>query len=207
MGSLWQGDRVCLRGIEPQDWRAFLEFDLESDDMRHAWQLMPPRSAEGYRRWAAEAGVAPDAEVFRLTIESLDERAVVGCLNTINPDPHHGTFGYGVAIGRRFQRRGFAREAVILLLRYMFGERRYQKCNVEIYDTNLASRALHESLGFTLEGRRRRDRYYAGGYHDTLLMGLTVEEVATTSARLRAVGLSNSSNKLPDDGALRTDDQ
>lgn len=62
----------------------------------------------------------------------------------------------------------------------MFGERRFQKCDVGIYAYNSASLRLHERLGFVMEGRRRRARFFAGEFHDLVLMGVTVGEFAAT---------------------------
>jgi len=95
-------------------------------------------------------------------------------------DKNAGVFSYGIAIGADFQRRGYANEAIILLLRYMFGERRFQKCDVGIYAYNTASLRLHERLGFVHEGRRRRHQFFAGHHHDMVLMGMTVEEYAAS---------------------------
>jgi hypothetical protein len=81
MGSIWQGERVRLRGIEPDDWEAFMRFDQDSEDMRSGGMLFQPRSAEGYRRWAREqAEKGPDvrSDDFDLAIESLAEKCVVG---------------------------------------------------------------------------------------------------------------------------------
>jgi RimJ/RimL family protein N-acetyltransferase len=47
-----------------------------------------------------------------------------------------------------------------------------------VYGYNTASVKLHEKLGFVEEGRRRRRQFFAGGYHDLVLMGMTVEEYA-----------------------------
>ena len=69
-----------------------------------------------------------------------------------------------------------ASEAVRLVLRWAFGEARYQKCDVTIYEFNEASVAFHRHLGFAEEGRRRRAVYTAGGFYDELLFGITAEE-------------------------------
>jgi RimJ/RimL family protein N-acetyltransferase len=179
MGSIWQGELVRLRGIEPDDWEAFMRFDQESDDMRSGGMLFQPRSAEGYRRWTAEqAARGPQAGVddFNLAIESLAEECLVGSIGTHLSDRRAGTFGFGLGVGRPHQRRGYASEAIVLLLRYMFGERRYQKANVGVYAFNTASLRLHAKLGFVEEGRRRRAEFMGGRYHDEVLLGLTVEE-------------------------------
>lgn len=69
-----------------------------------------------------------------------------------------------------------AEDAVRILLRYGFWERRYQKCNSACVDTNEASIRLHEKLGFSEEGRRRRHWFLDGEYRDDVLFGLTREE-------------------------------
>jgi len=179
MTSFWVGERVRLRAVEPEDWRAFQEFDAYSADMRAADMLHPPRSEEGYRRWAAEQAVAGSVgDVFRLVIAAVEDDAVVGTVNTADSDPRPGRFSYGIAVGRPYQRRGYAREAIVILLRYMFGERRYHKCEVGIYGFNQASVALHRRLGFVEEGRLRDHEYFGGRHHDLVLMGVTAPEFA-----------------------------
>src|SRR5206468_2823488 len=81
MASIWEGERVRLRGIEPGDWEAFMRFEQWSDDVRAGGQSLLPRSAERYRQWAAEqAAKAPQAgaDEFELAIESLAEECLVG---------------------------------------------------------------------------------------------------------------------------------
>jgi hypothetical protein len=64
MTSIWTGTKVRLRGVEPDDWQAFLRFDEHSIDMRNADIVHPPRSAAGYREWAANQA-SPDSTTTR----------------------------------------------------------------------------------------------------------------------------------------------
>lgn len=177
MTSFRMGERVRLRAVEPEDWRAFKEFDAYSADMRSGDKTHPPRSDEGYRNWAAEQAQSPaHGDAFRLAIVNVPDEAVVGTVNTAEAEPRPGRFGYGIAIGRPYQRQGYAGEAIMILLAYMFGERRYHKCEVGIYAFNGPSRALHRHLGFTEEGRLRDHEYFTGRHHDLILMGLTAPE-------------------------------
>ena len=176
--SIWTGERVRLRGVEPEDWEQFHGFDAYSVGARSADILHPPRSEAGSRLWAEEASTAKvTGDEFGLAIESLDGD-VVGHLSTSNADPRAGRFSYGIAIGRAFHRRGYASDAVVVLLRYMFGERRYHKVEAEIYAYNEASLALHERLGFQQEGRLRDHEFFAGRYYDVVVMGMTADEFA-----------------------------
>jgi len=179
MTSFWTGRKVRLRGVEPEDWQAFRHFDEHSADMRAADMIHRPRSAEGYREWAAEQATRKAAgDEFLLAIETLADRTLVGTLSTHRADQRAGRFGYGIAIGHDHQRHGYATDAVIPLLTYMFGERRYHKCEVGIYAFNTASVALHQKIGFQTEGRLRDHEYFAGRHHDLVVMGMTADEFA-----------------------------
>ena len=114
---------------------------------------------------------------FDWVIATLDGEPV-GTIETNNVQPRNGTFGYGVFVGREHQRKGYASEAITLVLRYYFQELRYQKCTIFVHSDNAASRALHERLGFRLEGTLRRMIYTHGQYVDALYYGITAEEFA-----------------------------
>jgi RimJ/RimL family protein N-acetyltransferase len=179
MASPWEGERVRLRALELTDVDAFWAADDDGEGSRSGWRVFPPRS-----RWAAgewvrlHAEASHDGDEFRLAIESLSSRDVVGTLNTQECDAAAGTFGYGVTIWPWHRRMGYASDAVTVLLRYLFGERRYQKCTVGVLAFNEASLALHRSLGFAEEGRVRRAQFRAGRHWDEVILGITVEEFA-----------------------------
>ena len=88
----------------------------------------------------------------------------------------NGLFSFGVVISREHRRKGYAEEAIWILLKYAFWERRYQKCDSACAHTNDGSIALHRKLGFAEEGRRRRELFCNGKYYDSILFGMTREE-------------------------------
>ncbi|GHI10461.1 acetyltransferase [Streptomyces cellostaticus] len=177
MTSFWTGKRVRLRGIEPDDWTAFMR--LAEDEERLGDLLKPPRSAESFRAWAQEqASAKSDDDCFRLAIEAVDTGELVGAAGSHHADPRAGWFEYGVTIGADHRRKGYAAEAVVLLLRFMFAERRYHKCEARIFAHNEASVALHRRLGFVEEGRLRDRVFVAGRHRDLVVMGILADEFA-----------------------------
>lgn len=179
MTSIWAGRKVRLRGIEPEDWQAFQRFDEHSADMRNADMIHPPRANAGYREWAASQSTKQIVgDELLLAIESRIDQKLVGALSTHHVDQRAGRFSYGISIGHDHQRRGYATDAVVVLLMYMFGERRLHKCEVGIHAFNDASVELHRRLGFQFEGRLRDHEFFAGRHHDLVMMGLTVNEFA-----------------------------
>jgi RimJ/RimL family protein N-acetyltransferase len=176
----WQGNLIRLRAVEPADWETFHEWNRDSDAARETYYLPFPKSEEATRRWTEkEALKDPENDVFRLVIETLTGE-MVGTINTHSCDARNGTFSYGLAVGETHRRKGYASEAITLLLRFFFHELRYQKATVHIYSFNEASVRLHERLGFQLEGRTRSMIYSQGLYFDELIFGITSEEFSSS---------------------------
>lgn len=172
--DIWQGQHVRLRGVEPRDADVFFTW-RDSDLGRFTDFVTVPYSYAATRKYFEEMAAVPKDDVFSFIIEN-DAGEVVGIINSHTCDRRVGSFMYGLAIGTEHRRKGYASEAIFLLLRYFFEELRYQKVTVDVYSNNDASQCLHERLGFTLEGRVRRAVFTLGRHFDKLLYGMTVEE-------------------------------
>ena len=176
VNNVWAGTKIRLRAILPEDWERFHDNDEDSDGARRCDVIHFPRSEEGTRLWTEqEAAAEPEGDNHRFAIETLDGE-LVGSMNTHSCDTRHGTFKYGVAIFREHWRKGYASEAVKLLLRYYFEELRYQKVMAHIYAFNESSIQLHERLGFKQEGRLRNMVFTQGRHFDEFIYGLLSSE-------------------------------
>lgn len=176
--SVWRGERVRLRGIEPGDWPVYFAWNQDDEQARHLSDIPFPQSEAAVRQWAErESTRPPDGDAYRFAIEN-EHGEVVGDLTTHDCDRRVGAFSYGIAIRRAQRRKGYAAEAITLVLRYFFRELRYQKATVRVYSFNEGSARLHEALGFVLEGRIRRTVYSNGEFFDELVYGITAEEFA-----------------------------
>jgi RimJ/RimL family protein N-acetyltransferase len=174
--NTWQGNLVRLRAFEASDWEIHYHWDQDSKMERQLYNITFPRSQEATRRWAEkEAAKVPQDDNFFFEIENLTGEQV-GIISIHDCSTRHGTFSYGVAIRSEHQRKGYASEAIILVLRYYFQELRYQKVTTPVFSFNEASLSLHEQLGFQQEGRVRRKIFTRGQYFDEIVFGMTVEE-------------------------------
>jgi RimJ/RimL family protein N-acetyltransferase len=176
--NFWQGATIRLRAIEPGDAETFFAWNLDTDTARLVDFVWPPQSLAAVRAWAERMAAQP-AKDDALNLAVVDaDGAVVGIVNTHSIDRRVGTFRYGVAVRPEQRGRGYAAEAILLILRYFFEELRYQKVTASVYSCNRASIRLHERLGFQLEGRLRRMVFTQGEYFDELHYGMTCEEFA-----------------------------
>jgi RimJ/RimL family protein N-acetyltransferase len=174
--DFWQGKLVRLRAVAPEDWRFFLALDVETEFARYTDNILFPDSPERLKKWTSELAIAePWKHEFRMMIENLNGDCV-GTLNTHSCDPRVGVFRYGISIQHEHRQKGYASDAIRLVLTYFFHELRYQKANVTIYAFNEASLELHKRLGFQEEGRLRRTVYTGGKFYDEFILGMTAEE-------------------------------
>lgn len=175
--NFWETERIRLRGVEPEDWEVHYHWNMDSDMQRDLSQLQFPENKALAKKWAEESSIkTPDSDNFHMEIELNETKEVIGMIAAHHADRRNGTFKFGIAIRQEFQRKGFATEAIVLLLRYFFNELRYQKCHVDIHGWNEDSIRLHEKLGFQKEGQVRRANYAMGKYYDRYIYGITLEE-------------------------------
>jgi len=180
--NVFAGQLVRLRGVEPEDWEMFHTWNADSEAARTGYWIPFPGSKERQRQWAAKLATQDGTDdLFFFVIETLAGE-IVGSIRTHECDRRNGTFTYGVAIVREHQRKGYAAEAIRLLLGYFFRELRYQKVTARVYSFNEASLTLHEHLGFVREGCLRRMRYTNGRYFDDVIYGMTAEEFAASTS-------------------------
>ncbi len=174
--NLWQGEQVRLRAVEPGDWEAYHRSNLDTEAARRHSEIPFPRSTEGQKKWAHELSLAePKDDSYRLVIETRAGE-IVGMISTAFCDRRNGTFQYGLGIFSEHRRKGYATDAIRLVLNYFFNELRYHKVTVYVYAFNEPSLNLHEKLGFQREGRLRQMIFTDGKLHDEILLGLTAEE-------------------------------
>jgi RimJ/RimL family protein N-acetyltransferase len=172
----WQGERTRLRPWRLEDAELRFIASLDSPTLAlHEDGIVLPSSVELQKEWLEKKANLKDDGMIRFAMENLDG-VTVGWLSLHSRDQKNGTFGFGVAIYRDYRGHGYAVDAVRTLLKYGFWEQRYQKCNSVCLHSNEASIRLHEKLGFTEEGRIRRNCFFNGKYHDDVLFGMTREE-------------------------------
>ena len=173
----WQGKKVRLRPVRIEDAEQRFASSLDSP-FRQLLQsgIELPTSVDLLKVKSEKYVGCKEADgVIVFTIENLDG-VNVGGISLHSCDEKNGVFSFGIVIDRQHCGQGYAEDAVRILLKYGFWERRYQKCNSECLHVNEASIRMHKKLGFIEEGRQRRVAFFNGEYYDSILFGMLREE-------------------------------
>jgi RimJ/RimL family protein N-acetyltransferase len=176
MYNLFEGNLVRLRALEPSDSETLFIHRQDTEISRRDARIQWPRSLAAIRQRLENPGDGQSTDDIELAITTLDNQ-LVGEIDVQSTNRRNGTFSIGIGLAERaVWGKGYAKEAMLLVLRIMFHERRYQKCNIEVYAFNTRALALYRRLGFLEEGCLRRNYFTNGEYHDEILLGMTREE-------------------------------
>ncbi|MEM7735797.1 MAG: GNAT family protein [Deinococcota bacterium] len=176
MFNYWQSKTIKLRALEVSDLDFFIALNQDTQRSQFIDWLRPPSSTSTIEHWLKEKAQQGMQDFqYQWMIESL-EGQTVGSIVTHSCDSRTGTFSYALDVLNEFQRRGYASEAIKLVLKYYFHELRFQKVIIAVHSNNVASIELHKHLGFKHEGSHRRMVFSEGRYFDLEWFGLTIEE-------------------------------
>lgn len=171
--NYWEGEKIRLRAIEPEDADFFYQWNLETGTQRSLAWIWCPTSKAAVQEWARKESLKKGEEdAYNFVIERLDGTPV-GTINTHTIERTDGCFRYGLGIVEQERKKGYASEAIEIILAYYFFERRYHKVNVVVYEFNQPSIKLHQRMGFVQEGRLREAKFADGRYWDIFVFGMT----------------------------------
>jgi len=162
--------RFCrLEAIDPSRHAADL-FAANGDDRDgRNWTYLPygpPMHWEDYRRWM-EQFCRGDDPLYHAILERQSRRAV-GVASFMRIDPASGVIEVGgINYSPRLQRTPAATEAMYLMMRRVFDELGYRRCEWKCDALNAPSRAAAARLGFRFEGIFRQAIVYKGRSRDT----------------------------------------
>lgn len=169
----WEGNKVRLRAITENDLDEFLDLTSDIDSQRLGNQIEFPIHPETFRKHIENSRTMGNDRVY-LGIQS--ENKLAGSITVFEANRRHGNFSYGLLVFKEMRRKGYASEAITLILRYYFRELGYHRATARVYAFNQPSIALHQHLGFTEEGRIRDAVLTDGTFHDELVFGMLASE-------------------------------
>ncbi len=150
------GKHVFLRAVELSD--VDVLFQLENDPS--IWSLS--ETIMPFSRFAIEQYVMNSstqdvftAKQLRLIVCENTGKNIVGTVDIYDFNPMHQRAGVGILILEPYRRKGYASEALQLLMHYAFSVLQLHQLYANISADNTASIALFRQIGFEQTGRRK----------------------------------------------------
>ena len=168
--------QIRLRALEPEDLEVLCRWENDSS----LWEVgstLAPFSRYILKNYIAESD-RPLYEVrqLRLIIELEEERKAIGIVDLFDFDPHANRAACGILLDRDYQGRGWATQALRLLIAYAFDRLALHQLYVHIPVTNLPSHRLFLRCGFQPTGCLKGWIRVAGGFLDVQVMQLFADQ-------------------------------
>ncbi|AZJ36222.1 GNAT family N-acetyltransferase [Tenacibaculum singaporense] len=169
------GTHIKLRALEPED----LEFLFQIENNESFWEVshtQTPFSKFLLKQYLENAHLdIYEAKQLRLVIDDKLTGKSIGMIDLFDFNPQHKRAGIGILIHPDFQQKGFASEALQLLIKYCFTHLHLHQLYANITRDNTSSLHLFEKQNFKQTGIKKDWIFHNGTYKDELLFQLINE--------------------------------
>lgn len=163
--------RLYLRAFEPEDYKTIIKWrrDEEINNMLSGTKFFFSEANE--KEWVLKA--IEDSKSIKLAVCDVTNHVHIGNvyitdINYINRSCHSH-----ILIGEKaYWGKGFATEAMHLLIDFMFNERGMNRIVANVLEHNTASIKMHEKCGYKKEGLLRQSIYKNGRFQNQVVLAL-----------------------------------
>ncbi|MFC7202337.1 GNAT family N-acetyltransferase [Haloferax namakaokahaiae] len=169
-GALFlDGDEIELRTVDGDD-VDFLHDLVNDPRIRRGIAALDPITRSQERKWVEARG--KDGSINFIVAVAGETVGTIG----LKPPNDAGVAEVGYMIAPSEWGNGYATDALRTMCGYAFDERGLHKVYANVYETNPASSAVLEKVGFEKEGHHREQGFVDGEHIDVLRYGLLVDE-------------------------------
>ncbi|WP_430929013.1 GNAT family N-acetyltransferase [Polaribacter marinivivus] len=166
------GKNIKLRALEKED----LDFLYQIENNESFWQVsntQTPFSKYMLKLYLENAHLdIYQAKQLRLIIEENSTNLQVGMIDLFDFNPKHKRAGIGILIHPDFQEKGYAFEALSLLINYTFTHLDLHQLYANITDDNIKSISLFEKNNFVKTGIKKDWIFTNNNYKNEILYQL-----------------------------------
>jgi diamine N-acetyltransferase len=167
-----KGRNIALRALEPED--VDLLYEWENDErLWHLSNTVTPFSKHLLEQYVLSSGQdIYTAKQLRLMIDVVeqDERETVGSIDLFDYDPTNKRAGIGILIVKKYRRKGYASQALEILMTYCFEVLHLHQLYCNITPDNEASLSLFRNAGFETVGLKKDWLHIRDGWEDEYIL-------------------------------------
>lgn len=168
--------RLQIKPISHKDAEAL--FNYRKDKEANKYQGWVPESlteAQDYIARLTKKMNTPDTW-FQMGVYLIENNKLIGDIGIHFIGPQNQQVELGITIDKNFHKKGYAKEALSEVVRFLFNELNKHRIYGSIDKDNIASLAMMESLGFRKEAHFKKSYFFKGEWVDDVIYGLLQEE-------------------------------
>jgi RimJ/RimL family protein N-acetyltransferase len=131
------------------------------------------------QKWIEDLIYSDYKDKFYVAICEKDgkEEKIIGYASVSNIDHFNKScFWSGIKIHPDYQGKGYATQAALLILKYVFEELNMERCTGQCLEDHIAAKKLTEKVGFIVEALQRHSVYKNGKYHNQFVLSILRDE-------------------------------
>lgn len=184
MNPYIKGEKINLRRIKRSDAESIQENGNDPDVMRYLFSPYPYTMEHVYGFIKASHRMHGEETGYPLGIEHKQTKQIIGLIGLYRVDHSNRLAETGFWLGKKYWRRGYTKEAVILTLKFSFEELNFHRIYARTFHPNKASMKLIEKIGFIYEGSLRKHVFKHGRFMDMHFYGILKEEFKKAYGRI-----------------------
>lgn len=167
-----EGEHIVLRIADKSDVQQIFEWENDHSN----WLVSG--TVEPYSANQIEHFIEHDNDIFaanqcRFMIDSEGSR--IGCIDLFEYEPKHGRVGIGVLVDPQYRGKGFAKEALQILIPFCRDTLKTKMLFADVLSNNESSINLFVHAGFEEIGVRKNWIRYEGEYLNQHMFQLSIE--------------------------------
>ena len=167
--------RVYLRALELDDYKVSIAWRKDDDITNTTGGNKIFVSSEHEKQWVQNMIFNKDKIVLAICLKNNNK--YIGNVSMFDIDLLNKSCSTAIMIGDKDEwNKGFATEAIMLMLKYAFEERGMERVSATIIKNNQPSIKVHEKCGYKVEGIMRNSIYKLGKYNDMVLISILKSE-------------------------------
>jgi RimJ/RimL family protein N-acetyltransferase len=174
--NILRGRKIRLTAITKEDIKAISHW-YEDAGFSRLFDATPavPKSQNQLANLLEEQ--EKNKDIYLFAIRPIDDNVLLGYVELDGFLWAHQNCWLSIGLGdRKNWGKGYGREAMELILRFVFHELNLHRIQLTVFSYNERAVALYENLGFTREGVYREHLQRDGQRHDMYLYGLLRRE-------------------------------
>lgn len=138
------------------------------------------------KKWVEDLIYNDYSDKFYLAICEKETKEIIGYISVSDIDHvNKSCFWSGVKIHPDHNGKGYAKQAALMVIRYVFEELNMERCTGQSLEEHTAVIKMMENLGFKIEALQRHSLYKNGKYHNQYIYSMLSEEYKTIKVKFQ----------------------